>query len=203
MSVHAPSTVAAPRRAPIPRLQRLTRIDGEHPKPRTPSFPLPTVTRAKPGLCAAVPTNAGRKRPRNATMPMDDSTTSPLHCSLRHPWPHLRGRVRNNHRRPSPDPIPAFDAGFTPELPHSRTHTRTHIHGLAKPTGPWCQEYTGSAATLNALTAMTFIRVAAMLAGAAACLRHGWVPPCLMLIAGKPRDYLVATLDVTPRVFKY
>ena len=87
-------------------------------------------------------------------MPMDDSTTSPLHCPLRHPWPHLRGRVRDNHRRPSPDPIPAFDAGFTPELLLSKTHTHTHIHGLAKPTGPRCQEDTGSAATLTTLVAM-------------------------------------------------
>ena len=52
---------------------------------------------------------------------------------------------------PSPDPVPAFDAGLTSELLRSRTHTRTHIHGLAKPTGPRCQEDTGSAATSHAL----------------------------------------------------
>jgi hypothetical protein len=76
MFVHAPNTVVAPRRAPVPRPQCPTRTDGEHPKPRTPSFPLPTVTRAEPGLRAAVPTIAGRKRPRNTTMPEDNSTTS-------------------------------------------------------------------------------------------------------------------------------
>ena len=61
--------------------------------------------------------------------------------------------------------MPRTGSDAASELLHSRTHTRTHIHGLAKPTGPWCQEDTGSAATLNALT------------------------------AGKPRDYLVVTLD--------
>ena len=54
---------------------------------------------------------------------------------------------------PSPDPILAFDASLTSELLRSRTHTRTHIHGLAKPTRPRCQEDTGSAATLTGLRA--------------------------------------------------
>ena len=69
--------------------------------------------------------------------------------------------------------VPRTGSDAASELLCSRTHMRTHIHGLAKPTRPRCQEDTGSAATLNALTAMTFVRVAAVLAGAAAHLRHG------------------------------
>ena len=69
--------------------------------------------------------------------------------------------------------VPRTRSDAASELLRSRTHTRTHIHGLAKPTRPRCQEDTGSAATLNALTAMTFVRVAVVLARAATCLHHG------------------------------
>ena len=69
--------------------------------------------------------------------------------------------------------VPRTGSDAASELLRSRTHTRTHIHGLSKPTGPRCQEDTGSAATLNTLTAMTFVRMVAVLAGATACLRHG------------------------------
>ena len=126
----------------LPANPCLARTAGEPPTPKILTFSfspmISPVSMSETGLRAAVPTIAGRKRPHNATMPMDDSTTSPLRCPLRRLWPRLHGRVHDNHRRPSPDPVPAFDAGLTPELLRSRTHTRTHTHGLAKPTRPRC-----------------------------------------------------------------
>ena len=77
MFIHAPGKVAAPRWAPVPRPQRPTQTDGEHPKPRTPSFPSLPLLMLRPAFVPLLPLSQGGSDP--ATPPCQRTTAPPSH----------------------------------------------------------------------------------------------------------------------------